>query len=370
MNQSSQFKRFALVKVITPHHHRLDALQNMGETELLVDTFGGQVVHKDIQHKVKPNNTTYIGPGKVDQLKAIIKHKKVDVVVIDDFSNSGQLFRLEKELWTVNHLIKVWDRVDLILNIFDQHAVTTEAKLQIELARLQHEGPRAYGLGKTRLSRQGGGIGTRGLGETNIEREKRVIKDRTAAIKRQLKKLSKQKQARIHNRRQQGLGPVALIGYTSAGKTTLFNKLTGKERQTHSGLFTTLDTVVGLMKSPNRQTPVLISDTIGFIQNLPPELIDAFTSTLLESLDAQILLHVVDASDEFMLEKIEVVLRILEELKVTTPVILVFNKFDLATPQRIKQINQVYAEETHITVSSITGHNLQALKKMIFQQLS
>ena len=141
-----------------------------------MDTFGGKIIEKSIQHKVKPDNNTYIGSGKLEWLLETVKDKEINVVVINDIVKSGQLFRLEKALWKVNIHIAVWDRVDLILNIFELHATSIEAKLQIELARIQHKGPRIYGLGKTELSRQGGGIGTRGLGETNIERERRVMR--------------------------------------------------------------------------------------------------------------------------------------------------------------------------------------------------
>jgi len=369
MEKTTQVKRFLILKVITTHFHRHDALESMTETENLVDTFGGTVVYKDIQHRVKPDSNTYIGPGKLEEISTIVETKDIDVVVIDDLSNSGQLFRLEKSLWEVNHLIKVWDRVDLILNIFELHAVTAEAKLQIELARLQHEGPRAYGLGKDRLSRQGGGIGTRGSGETNIEVEKRIIKDKTSKIKRQLKKLSKQKKSLLHKRREVGLGPVALVGYTSAGKTTLFNALTGKSRETQSGLFTTLDTVVGKMKTADDSVPVLISDTIGFIQDLPPQLIEAFKSTLLESLEAELILHVVDASDPYMLEKISVVEQILESLHVSQPILMVFNKIDQASDQQTKQA-QRYAEDNFVFVSAKKGNGLKELKAKIITNLS
>lgn len=360
-----QPKRFAILQVITTHYHRHDALSNMVEIEQLIDTFGGVVVHKDIQHKVHPHRSTYVGPGKVELLQTLVKSLQIDCVVINDIIKSSQIFRLEKSLWDVNHLIQVWDRVDLILNIFERHAASTEAKVQIELARIEHQGPRLYGLGKDRLSRQGGGIGTRGLGETNIERERRLIKNRQAQLKRQLKKLASQKHLQMRQRRAEGLGPVALIGYTSAGKTSLFNRLTGKRKATNKNLFTTLDTVVGKMKTSDESLPVVVSDTIGFIRDLPPQLINAFKSTLFESLEAELILHIIDASDDQMLEKIEVVNQILADLAIEQPQLLVFNKLDRLILSRRRQIKRNFATKSYIYVSAHTGDGLDILKQLI-----
>lgn len=367
--QTSQKFRFLLMQVIDTHYHRDDALDNMRELEQLVDTFGGEVIEKDVQHRINPHPSTYLGPGKVEELMEKVKAHKIDVVVLNSIVKSGQLFRLEKELWAVNPRIRVWDRVGMILNIFDQHAQTKEAKLQIELARIKHEGPRVYGLGKTALSRQGGGIGTRGSGETNIEQEKRVIKDRVQKIQKELKRLSKQKHERVRFRNELGIGPVALVGYTSAGKTTMFNMLTGKQKETHAGLFTTLDTVVGKMKTPDSTLPILVSDTIGFIENLPPILIDAFHSTLIESLEAKLLLHVVDASDNHVYEKVEEVDKILAELKSEQPMMMVFNKIDKATPEKRKLLERIFSHRKSVFVSAQTGENIDELKEKISKAL-
>lgn len=361
--------RFLVLQVITPHFHRADALELMGETERLVKTLGGDVVGKEIQHRVKPHPGSYIGKGKLEWLVDVVKREKIDVVVMNEVVAAGQLFRVEKALWKVNPNIQVWDRVGLILNIFDKHAKTREAKLQIELARITHEGPRIYGLGKDRLSRQGGGIGTRGLGETNIERERRLIKRKQQQMKKALVKLHGQKHQRIKRRREMGLGPVALVGYTSAGKTSLFNALTGKRKELAAELFTTLDTVVGRMKTSDPRMPVLVSDTIGFIRDLPPVLIDAFASTLAESLEAKLLLHVVDVGDERMLEKIEVVEEILEGLGITQPVVLVWNKIDEVSEARLKQVERVYKERDQVFVSAIKGNGVGDLKRQVVEKL-
>lgn len=336
--------KFLVVQVIPKQSKPAEIETELQETAQLIKTFGGIVVDEMIQRLEHPHPNFYIGAGKVEELKQICETKKIDVVVVNGLVKSSQLFRIEKELWSVSPKIMVWDRIDLILNIFDQHATTLESKLQIKLARATHMGPRIYGLGKTELSRQGGGVGTRGKGETNIEFERRQIKVDQQRIKKELKKVLAQKQDRLTKRAEMGIGPVALVGYTSAGKTTLFNTLTGKDKEMHRGLFTTLDTVVGKLKSPNFDQPILISDTIGFIHNLPPVLIDSFKSTLLESLEAKLLLHVVDANDPHILDKITVVENILDTLKATQPMILVLNKIDLLDETKLAELTNKVRE--------------------------
>ncbi len=368
--------RFLLVQVIPKNSTTQQAKIKLRETEHLVNTFGGKVVTKITQKRDHPDPGYYIGKGKIKEVQAIVDEKEIDVVVINDLVKTSQLFRIEKLLWDVSLEIMIWDRIDLILNIFDKHATTTEAKLQIKLAKVTHMGPRIYGLGKTELSRQGGGIGTRGKGETNIEFERRQIKIDQQKIKKELKKVTKQKQSRLRKRSELGIGPVALVGYTSAGKTTLFNALTGKNKEKNPGLFTTLDTVVGKLKSPHLDQPVLISDTIGFIDDLPPVLIESFKSTLLESLEAKLLLHVVDASDPRIMEKIAIVEKILSQLNATQPKILVLNKIDLLTTTQFKEIeknisryfNQEDIDHTlknSIAISAEHGKNLDILKNEI-----
>jgi GTPase len=359
-------QKFVILQVINPHYHQEVALGNMTECERLVATYGGEVKEKAVQHRTKPHPNTYIGPGKLEWLKKVVLEQKIEVVVMNALVKPSQLFRVEKALWEVNTRIKVWDRMDLILEIFDKHAVTKEAKLQIELAKIAHTGPRIYGLGRTVLSRQRGGIGQRGgFGETNIEFERRLMKERRLLIKKQLKKVVRQKKDRLDYRKEQGFGPVALVGYTSAGKTTLFNALTGKRKEVHEGLFTTLDTVVGKLKVPESQWPILISDTIGFIKDLPPDLIEAFKSTLVESLEAKLLLHVVDAVDAEMETKVAVVEDILSDLKVTRPVVLVFNKSDRLTNGQKKEVRAAYKKRPHFFISAQSGEGVADLKKLI-----
>ncbi|NCN87617.1 MAG: GTPase HflX [Candidatus Pacebacteria bacterium] len=370
--------KFLIIQVVPKLNDEDEIERNIDETKQLIKTYGGQIIETIIQKRNHPDPNLYIGAGKVEELLDVCDHNSIDIVVINDLVKSSQIFRIEKELWAISPKIMVWDRIDLILNIFDQHATTVESKLQIKLARATHMGPRIYGLGKTELSRQGGGVGTRGKGETNIEFERRQIKVDQQKIKKELKKLLKQKKNRLQKRNEMGIGPVALVGYTSAGKTTLFNALTGKEKEMNKGLFTTLDTVVGKMKSPNFKQPILISDTIGFINNLPPVLIDSFKSTLLESLEAKLLLHVVDANDPQVMEKITVVEEIIDTLDANQPRNIVLNKIDLVDKDKLdkleEQIKEYFTESEKIDklrsiqrVSAESGEKLETLKGNISQ---
>lgn len=361
--------RFALLKVLTRREYEEKAIQEMQELEALVHTFGGVVVERSTQHRPTPHAGTYIGGGKVEWLSRVVEEQKIDVVVLNDIVKPGQLFRLEQSLWPVNRLIKVWDRIGMILAIFELHAKTTEAKLQIELARIKHIGPRIYGLGGTVLSKQGGGIGTRGAGETNSEIERRHIKRRTLQIETELAHRSKMAQSRINDRRRQGVRTVALVGYTSAGKTTLFNLLTGKAKEENAGLFTTLDSVLGKLKLPSITSDILISDTIGFIEDLPPLLINAFRSTLQESIQADVLLHVINCSDPQYEEKIETVRSILHDLPAIQHPILVFNQIDKISESAQQELRMAFMGQKHVLVSAKTGEGIDELKRLIAEAL-
>ncbi len=361
--------RFVLLQVAPPRLSQEEALENMKELEDLVKTYGGQVIDRSIQHRSTPNPATYIGGGKLEWLVDVVKEKEINVIVLNDIVNSGQLFRLEKALWEVNKRIIVWDRVGIILAIFDLHAKTRESKLQIELARIKHIGPRVYGLGGTVLSKQGGGIGTRGAGETNMEYEKRHIRRRVQQIEEELRTRTKMTQSRITDRKRRGVSTVALVGYTSAGKTTLFNTLTGKEKQENPMLFTTLDSVVGKIKLPKITSDVLLSDTIGFIDALPPALIEAFRSTLLESVQADVLLHVIDSSDPQVEKKISIVNDILKDLPAIQEPILVLNKVDRLSAEAQTQLRKEYLGKKCVFISAKEKTGLDELKRLIAQGL-
>lgn len=364
---------FIVIDVVPPHTHTDESQKRLEETIQLIHTLtGGKgIIRHIVQQRIHPDQTTYVGKGKVEELFELVKRESIDTLVLNDIVSSNQVYNLKMALWKADSDITVWDRVDLILKIFQKHARTAEGKLQIELAAMQHMGPRIYGLGMV-LSRQGGGVGTRGIGETNIERMKRHWRDAIREVKLKLEKYQKDQQMRIEKRQEKGIKTVAIVGYTNAGKTTLFNMLTGKAKLEKDVLFATLDSATGYLKyqtlnskseilteeapsslnqsfQPYNLTnlqPILVSDTIGFIKNLPPKLVQAFRSTLLETVNADLLVHVVDASDPDIEEKIETVQRTLRDLGVEDkPTIMVLNKFDLppATDiQKIKDIIQVY----------------------------
>lgn len=352
--------RAAIVKVIEIHKHTGEEIDKFWEVESLISTLGGEVVLKTVQHRKNPHGATYIGSGKVLNLKQAVLDKKINLVVLNDIISPAKIYRLEENLWQANPALFVWDRMDLILRIFDHRASSAEAKLQIELARLKHLGPRIYGLGES-LSQQAGGIGTRGIGEKKLEIKKRYIKDRIAKIEARLEKIIKNRQSQIKERRIKGYKTVALVGYTNAGKTSLFNLLTGKSKKVEDNVFTTLDSVLGKLNHLSK-VPVLISDTIGFIRHLPPVLIDAFKSTLMESLFSEKVIHVIDASDEEMGEKIAVVEKILSQLGIEKKrQICVFNKIDLIDERKKEEVLNQSSNKNPFLVSCLTGQGIDNL---------
>lgn len=340
-------------------------------TELwnLVASMGDAVVVDCILQKGPSYPATYIGPGKAREVAEYLKNHTLDVITINGILTPNQKFNLTKMFWDINPKIEVWDRVDLILAIFSRHAHTTEAKLQISLARMRHMGPSIFGMGMV-LSRQAGGIGTRGIGETNTELMKRHYKREIKRVTDAIVHLTDNRRRQIENRKNMGLQTISLVGYTNAGKTSLYNALTHKKNLVENALFATLDSAVGKIYIPELGRTVVVSDTIGFIKDLPPELIEAFTSTLLESVIADVVLHVIDASDKDMVEKIDVVEGILKELTIPEEkVILVFNKID-AVPSLDKQkIIERVTPYPSVFLSAITLEGVDSLLKTILPRL-
>lgn len=335
-----------------------EASDRMEELEELVRTYGGAVVVKNIQRKEKPDGRTFIGKGKVEEILEDAKKLGATLLVVNHVLKPSQIFHLEEELKPAK--MRVWDRTDLILNIFDKHAKTTEAKLEIELARIRHMGPRIYDMGE-QLGRQRGGTGTRGgSGEGNTEAMKRHLKEQERAIMKKLETYQGVRDRQRERRDKMRQRTVALVGYTNAGKTSLLNALTKRKEYAANALFATLDTRVGTMYLPALESTALLSDTIGFIQGLPPELLASFRSTLSEAISADLLLHVIDAADDKREEKIAVVDDILKKLGVTdTPVIRVFNKIDAWHQGSFPM------EEGMIAVSAKTGEGLEHLRDAI-----
>ncbi len=362
-------KRFILLNVVSLFTSHDEAENDLTELKSLVSTFGGATIVHVIQRRMTPDNGTYIGSGKADEVARLVLEDKIDVIVINAIVKPTQLFNLKKKIWDTNPQIEVWDRIDLILNIFEKHAHTAHAKLQINLARMRHMGPRIYGLGRV-LSRQGGGIGTRGLGETNIELMKRHWRNEMKKVNDRLHKLSTERMRQLERRKEQGLKTISIVGYTNAGKTSLFNRLTGKLKLSKDVLFATLDTTIGKLYLPTLRKEVLVSDTIGFIQKLPANLVEAFKSTLLESIHADLLIHVIDISDPLMHEKIHVVENILRELGIYEKRrIYVFNKVDIAHHDTFEDLSEVYHEFTPQFVSVKTERGVKELLTGIEQKM-
>lgn len=338
-----------------------EAEERMAELEELTRTYGGVAVVKTVQRRAKPDYRTYIGSGKVEELALAGKTLGADLLIVNEELKPQQVFNLEELLRPMK--IQVWDRIDLILHIFEKHAKTAEAKLEIELARVRHMGPRIFNMG-AELGRQRGGTGTRGgSGEGNTEAMKRHLREREQSILQKLEKCQGVREQHQQYRRRQDKKTVALVGYTNAGKTSLLNALGKRREYAADKLFATLDTRVADVYIPERSGTVLLSDTIGFIQGLPPSLIRAFHSTLSEAANADVLLHVVDVSDPKFAEKITVVEGVLEAMGILDhPRLFVFNKIDAAaSPERL--VREV--GKCGVLVSAHTGDGLTELKSAI-----
>lgn len=293
------------------------------ELASLVYTSGGEVVEKVTQTRPHPDTRTYIGKGKVEEVKRAIIVNEADTVVFNDELSPRQVRNLDKQLG-----IKVIDRTQLILDIFAQRAQTKEGKIQVELAQLMYLLPRLAGQGHV-LSRLGGGIGTRGPGETKLETDRRHIQKRMDDLKKQLKDIEAHRESYRKERRKNHVVQFALVGYTNAGKSTMLNKLANSDTFEEDLLFATLDPLTKQITLPSGY-PALVTDTVGFIRDLPTTLIAAFRSTLEEVKEADILLHVVDASHPEVRAQIETVEELLKELEVDhLPIITIYNKMDL-----------------------------------------
>ncbi len=369
MQEIKHTLRVMPIHIINPNANKERAVYVGEELESLIDTLGAEIVERVMQKLEKPDNATYIGKGKVKEVAGLVKEKDVDVVVLSTTAKPRQVHALKTELQKVNPQIEVWDRVDLILQIFDKHASTIESKLQIELARMRYMGPRIYGMGFV-MSQQGGGIGTKGIGETNTELMKRHWRAAMKKVVDQLRKISSNRELQLERRKKTGIQTVSIVGYTNAGKSSLFNLLTGKSTLVENELFATLDSTVGKLYLQALQKEILITDTIGFIRNLPPKLIDAFKSTLMESMHADVLLHVIDVSDPEVDTKIHVVNNILKDLgRNIDDDIYVFNKID-AIDLNEEELKVKYAAYSPLIISVKQNVGIEAVKEAIARRLA
>ncbi len=317
--QDDRPEKALLVGLITPAQNKEKVEEYLNELEFLVETAGGVAVKRVVQKLSYPNPQTYVGSGKLDEIFQYVKAEEIDLVVFDDELGASQLRNLEKVLEC-----KILDRTNLILDIFASRAQTAHAKVQVELAQYQYLLPRLTHMW-THLERQRGGIGLRGPGETEIETDRRIIRDKVSLLKKRLIEIDKQKATQRKNRGK--LVRVALVGYTNVGKSTLMNLLSKSDILAENKLFATLDTTVRKVVIEN--LPFLMSDTVGFIRKLPTALIESFKSTLDEVRESDVLIHIIDISHPEFEDQIKTVNETLTEIGAgDKDVIMVFNKID------------------------------------------
>ena len=354
-------EKIILVAVATGNED--DAMESLDELEELVNTAGAVVVGRVIQNLDHINNTTYVGSGKVQEIKDLIWETEADAIVCDDELSPAQYKNLEDELD-----VKVMDRTLIILDIFAGRAKSAEGKIQVELAQLRYRSTRLIGM--RNLSRQGGGIGTRGPGEKKLEVDRRLIRNRISQLKEQVRNMESHRQVTRAKRQDNPVPVVAIVGYTNAGKSTLLNTLTAANVLEEDKLFATLDPTTRNYKLPNGQE-VLLTDTVGFIRKLPHHLIDAFRSTLEEAKYSDIIIHVVDCSNPSMDKNVHAVYETLKNLEVKDKIIItVFNKIDKVEEKPVlRDFNADYtvsaAIKKNIGLNEINDAIEAALKSMV-----
>lgn len=352
-------ERYILVGVSTRDTEETeDSLRELGE---LIDTAGGEVLDYVVQNLRNPEPGTYIGKGKVEELREMVEELEATGIVCDDELSPAQIRNLSDMLDC-----KVIDRTILILDIFAAHATTSEGKLQVEMAQLKYRSSRLMGMGRA-MSRLGGGIGTRGPGESKLETDRRLIQKRIGALKSDIEAMQKIRETTRKKRESNDIPVVAIVGYTNAGKSTLLNSLTDANILAQDKLFATLDPTTRKCKLPSGEE-ILLTDTVGFINKLPHNLIDAFKSTLEEAAHADLILHVADSSDKNVDMHIDVVYKTLHDLKITgKPVITAFNKIDKVTDAH--SLVDEKAEKV-VRMSVKTGEGVDKLLETIQEELN
>lgn len=342
-----------------PQRDPYETLHLLSELKELVVSAGGEVLEIVTQHREKPDPRTYLGQGKVEELKEMVKERGATLVVCDDELGASQLRNLEEKLQ-----VRVIDRSQVILDIFARRAQSKEGKIQVELAQLQYLLPRLVGS-QRQLSRLGGGIGTRGPGETKLEVDRRLMRRRIHRLKSDLEKVKKNRSLIRANRRKKDFFMVSLLGYTNAGKSSLFQALTGSETFVSSRLFSTLDPKVRLLKGT---ADVLLSDTVGLIRKIPHHLFTAFRATLEESQDADLIWLVVDGSDPKALEHIAVAREVIAALGLhDRPLWTLVNKLDL-TPETPWLTLLLRANTPSLAVSATRGDHLEELSTLVLSE--
>lgn len=351
-------ERALLVGLQLAFQNRTEVENSLDELELLLQTAGGKAIAKIIQKKEAPSPRTYVGSGKAQELFEMARKLQADMIVFDDELSPTQQRNLEE---LIN--LKIIDRTTLILDIFAQHARSKAGKLQVEMAQLSYRLPRLRGRGVD-LSRLGGGIGTRGPGETKLEVDRRRIQDRIQKIKKLLKNLEKQRRVQRKKRKKEAIS-VSIVGYTNAGKSTLINCLTTGGAAVADRLFATLDPLTRQVYLKDT-LKIVVSDTVGFIQKLPPELVASFHSTLQEVVEADFLIHLVDASYPDYQRKIDVVNRILDEIGAGKhKQLLVFNKADLLSEKSKADLKRQFPGS--ILISALNNEGIEELKNQMIK---
>jgi GTP-binding protein HflX len=369
-------ERAILVGLVHKDQTEQQLQEYLDELSFLAETAGAIAVKRFTQKLPHPDTRTFIGKGKIEEIKKYIEGKNIRIAIFDDELNGSQITNIEKVLD-----VKTIDRSDLILDIFARRAKTAQAKAQVELAQYQYLLPRLRGMWK-HLERLGGGIGTRGPGETEIETDRRIVRDKISLLRKRLAEIDRQSSTQRKERGE--FIRVALVGYTNVGKSTLMNLLSKRHVFAENKLFATLDTTTSKVVFEN--TPFLLSDTVGFIRKLPHHLVESFKSTLDEVREADILLHVVDISHPAYEEQIGVVNKTLQELNAfDKPIITIFNKMDLyeektfdkwleeSTKKEIlNDLEERWQRETHgnaVFISAIEKRNLDELRKKILNKV-
>ena len=373
------YEKAVLIGLITQKQDEDKATEYLDELEFLAYTAGGEVLKRFVQKMEKPNPKTFIGTGKLEEVRVYVEQHDVGTVIFDDELSAAQQKNIERILER-----KIIDRTNLILDIFAQRAQTSYARTQVELAQYEYLLPRLTGMW-THLERQRGGIGMRGPGETEIETDRRIVRDRISLLKKKISKIDRQMEVQRGNRGK--LVRVALVGYTNVGKSTLMNAISKSEVFAENKLFATLDTTVRKVVIGNM--PFLLSDTVGFIRKLPTQLVESFKSTLDEVREADLLLHVVDISHSSFEDHIASVGTILDEIEsANKPIIMVFNKIDAYTAETIDEDDLVTKKsKEHFTleewkrtwmnqmngdaifISALEKENFETFRKVVYNKV-